>query len=274
MLLNYMSTLALISRPTPLAVRLPLCYIILMSQKPNKTTDNNSADSRIQQYQKQLRMLASELSLAEARERREIASDLHDHIGQALAFVSQKVSVLQGNAVFSGMEDDFSEIQTILDQAIRYTRNLTVEISPPVLYELGLPAAIDWLKDRAKQRYNLKVVASHKGINREISDDIKVFIFKSIQELINNVAKHANANRAEILSKWHENDFEIIVSDNGNGFDSEHFEIGLSNDCCFGLFSIRERLSYIGGTLTIKSAPGNGTEVAITAPYKISGGNK
>ena len=100
-------------------------------------------DSQIQSYQRQLRKLASELSLAEARERREIASDLHDHIGQALAFVSQKMSVLRGNSIFSGMEGDFAEILSILEQTIRYTRDLTVEISPPVLYELGLPAAIN-----------------------------------------------------------------------------------------------------------------------------------
>ena len=102
----------------------------------------DETERRIRAYQRQLRRLASELSLAEARERREIASDLHDHIGQALAYASQKVTTLRGNAVFSGMEDDLAEILTILNQAIRYTRNLTVEISPPVLYELGLPAAM------------------------------------------------------------------------------------------------------------------------------------
>ncbi len=227
-------------------------------------------DRRIQLYQKQLRRLASELSLAEARGRREIASDLHDHIGQALAFVLQKVSLLQGNSIFSGMDEDFSEILSILNQTIRYTRNLTVEISPPVLYELGLPAAIEWLAERALQRYKLKVLSTQSGVPLEISEAIRVFMFKAIQELINNTAKHAGASRVNIHSFWKKDEFEIVVSDDGRGFDTTTFESGLSEDCCFGLFSIRERLSYIGGTIIINSSPGNGTRVSITAPYKIA----
>jgi signal transduction histidine kinase len=111
-------------------------------RSPQSESDASVATRQtIDQYQRQLRRLSSELSLAEARERREIASDVHDHIGQALAYVTQNISVLQGNAIFSGMEEDFSEILSILNQTIRYTRDLTVEISPPVLYELGLSSS-------------------------------------------------------------------------------------------------------------------------------------
>ena len=248
---------------------------------PKKTDETNTSSSkadnnqqeaarRIRAYQNQLRRLTSELSLAEARERREIASDLHDHIGQALAYVSQKVSILQGNAIFSGMEDDFSEILSILGQAIRYTRNLTVEISPPVLYELGLSAAIEWLAERAFHRYKLNVLPSHSGRPQEISEDIKVFIFKALQELITNAAKHARANQVNIHTNWQEKGIEIVVSDNGRGFDTTSFNSGLAEDCCFGLFSIRERLSYTGGSLSIDSAPGQGTRISISSPYKIT----
>ena len=224
---------------------------------------------RIRTYQMQLRRLASELSLAEARERREIASDLHDHIGQALAYVSQKVTLLQGNAVFSGMEDNFADILKILDQTIRYTRDLTVAISPPVLYELGLPAAIDWLSERALHRHDLKITSSQTGSPREISEDVKVFIFKAIQELIANAAKHADAKQVSIKTEWKNTCLLITVSDDGCGFDTSTYENALSDNCCFGLFSIRERLSYIGGSLTIDSSPGQGTHIYITTPYTI-----
>jgi iron complex outermembrane receptor protein len=90
--------------------------------------ERREVERRIRDYQRQLRRLASELSLAEARERREIASDLHDHIGQALAFVAQKVSAIRRNSIFSGMDEEFSQVLSILEQAIRYTRNLTVEL--------------------------------------------------------------------------------------------------------------------------------------------------
>lgn len=237
-----------------------------------KADKQKAVDNQIRAYQRQLRRLASELSLAEARERREIASDLHDHIGQALAYISQKLVILQGNAVFSGMEEDIDEIQTILEQTIRYTRDLTVEISPPVLYELGLPSAIDWLAERAGHRHNLNVVSSQSGRAGSVSDDIKVFLFKAIQELITNTAKHASAKRVDIAIKWKANGIAIEVRDDGCGFDTASFQNGLSPDCCFGLFSIRERLSYIGGSMDIDSAPGKGTRVTIQTPYEISNG--
>ena len=224
---------------------------------------------RIRAYQGQLRRLTSELSLAEARERREIASDLHDHIGQALAYVSQKVSTLQGNAVFSGMEEDLSEILSILNQTIRYTRNLTVEISPPVLYELGLSATIDWLAERALHRHELKVASIQTGDPQEVADDIKVFIFKAIQELITNAAKHAQATQVKIHADWHERGVEIVVIDDGRGFETTPYDNGLSKEGCFGLFSIRERLSYLGGTMRIESTLGQGTRVSISTPYRI-----
>jgi signal transduction histidine kinase len=232
--------------------------------------DLHAADSRIQDYQRQLRRLASELSLAEARERREIASDLHDHIGQALAFVSQKVSVMRGNSIFSGMDEDFSQILSILDQAIRYTRDLTVEISPPILYDIGLAAAIDWQAERALKIYNLKVSFAQSGAPSEIAEDVKAFTFKAVQELINNVAKHAGAGKAEIRLNWEEDEFEVVVSDDGRGFDTSKLSGGLSADCCFGLFSIRERLSYMGGALAVESSPGNGTRVSMRTPYRIT----
>lgn len=233
--------------------------------------DKTETGRRIRSYRRKLRRLTSELSLAEARERREIASDLHDHIGQALAYVSQKVSVLQGNAVFSGMEEDFTEILSILQQTLAYTREMTVAISPPVLYELGLASAIDWLADRAKHRHDLTVRSSQTGRPKEVSEAIKVFIFKALQELITNVAKHARATNVTLHTNWHGESIEISVSDDGCGFETPGSADDLTDTCCFGLFSIRERLSYIGGDISIDSTPGNGTRVTINTPYQLPG---
>ena len=238
--------------------------------KDKERANNAEGQDSVRRIRRQLQRLTSELSLAEARERQAIASDLHDHIGQALAYVSQKVIALQGNAVFSGMDEDFSEILSILSQTIRYTRDLTVEISPPVLYELGLPAAIDWLAERSQNRYDLKVTSRQSGTPGAVGEDIKVFIFKALQELIHNVSKHAQAKRITIDTKWGTDRIELKVTDDGKGFDTSFFQSGLSNDCCFGLFSIGERLSYAGGDIDINSSPGKGTCVTITTPYRIA----
>lgn len=217
-----------------------------------------------------LRRLASELSLAEARERREIASDLHDHIGQALAFVFQKLSTMRGNSIFSGMDEEFSQILAILDQTIRYTRDLTVEISPPILYELGLPAAIAWQAERAHEVDGLEVVFSESGVPSEFDEAVKVFTLKAVQELLHNVAKHAEASRAQVHARWGEREFEVVVADDGRGFDATSEQSSRASDSCFGLFNIRERLSYIGGALTISTPPEGGTRVSVRSPYRTA----
>lgn len=235
-----------------------------------RTAPELASEAQIRSYQRRLRRLTSELSLAEARERQAIASDLHDHIGQALAYVAQKVSTLRGNAVFSGLDRDIAEILTIIDQTIRYTRDLTVEISPPVLYELGLWAAIDWLAERARCRYTFDVVISSDGEPKEISEDIAVLVFKSVQELIVNAAKHAGARHLKLTAHWRTADFSIAVEDDGVGFEPEAIANKIAESDCFGLFSIRERLSCIGGDLELISSPGAGTTSTITTPYQSS----
>ncbi len=156
------------------------------------------AERRIERYQKQLRRLASELSLAEARERRAIAEDLHDHIGQALAIIKMDIGLFRGNAIFCGFEDKIDEINALLEQTIQYTRTLTFEISPPSLYELGLTAAIDGLVERFRKKHKIAITLPTAKISGDLVIGAKTsFPVKSIQELLTNIAKHADARTCE-----------------------------------------------------------------------------
>jgi signal transduction histidine kinase len=229
------------------------------------------AESKIANYQKQLRQLASELSLIEARERRAIASDLHDHIGQALAFIKINISQLRGNAIFCGFDDKMEEIITLLDGTIQYTRNLTFEISPPVLYELGLEAAIKWLADQFKKKHGLNVKVRVPGGLKQLDEEIQVTLFKSIQEILTNVAKHAQINEATIALTISETQIRIEISDKGCGFDSKILDDNLNNNEIFGLFNIRERLNYLGGSMSVESSQGKGTRIILIAKNKING---
>jgi signal transduction histidine kinase len=240
----------------------------LNARLTERALEHRHDERTIRAYQRRLQRLASELSLSEARERREIASDLHDHIGQSLAYIRMKLTRLQGNSVFCGFEGDFSEVVALLDQTIQYTRDLTVEISPPVLYELGLGPALVWLGDQARQRHGFKVSTKLSGKPRTIADDTQIVLFKSSQELLNNVAKHAEADQVEIGTLWTDEGIEVNVDDNGKGFEVESIESRTGEHDGFGLFSIRERLSYIGGWLKIDSVPGAGTRARLFAPYQ------
>ncbi|HVP06573.1 MAG TPA: sensor histidine kinase, partial [Candidatus Acidoferrum sp.] len=232
----------------------------------SQIAEYRKAELRIARYQMQLRRLASELSLAEARERRTIASDLHDHIGQALAFIKMNVSQFRGDAIFCGFEDRIDQILSLLNQTIQYTRNLTFEISPPILYELGLQAALEWLGDQFQKKQNMpvEIVTAHQL--DKCDDDIQVTLFKSVQELLTNAVKHAHAGRVKVLIDRNEREIQIVVTDDGCGFDTSILDADATNRDVFGLFNIRERLNYFGGRMNVVSGPGRGTEVTLLAP--------
>jgi signal transduction histidine kinase len=228
--------------------------------------DFKAAELRIEKYQSQLRQLASELSLAEARERRAIAGDLHDHIGQALAFIKMNVSEFRGNAMFCGFENKLDDIVGLLDQTIRYTRNLTFEISPPILYELGLEAAVEWLADRIQKKHNLKVKVRIGHAEGAITDDVKIAAFKAIQELVTNCIKHAKAKLVTIDLDRSPSRLSIVVLDDGIGFDPSLISQGAADQDRFGLFNVQERISYLGGTMKVAASRGSGTRVTLEVP--------
>lgn len=228
--------------------------------------EHERAQQEIVAYQKQLRKLAAELSLSEARDRRAIASDLHDHIGQALAFIRMKVSGFRGETVFCGFEESTSEILALLDQTIQYTRTLTFQISPPVLYELGLGASLDWLAEQFTKKHHFKVeTVIPRNIGR-LPEEIEVFAFRSVQEILTNAVKHAKANRVQIKLGLVANNLEITAEDDGIGFTPRQTDSGPA-DGGFGLFSIRERLTHLGGSIQIDSAPGKGARLKLRIPF-------
>ena len=219
----------------------------------------------------QIRRLASQLALAEEREKRAIASDLHDHIGQALAMVKGRLGRMQGNAVFSGLETELEEIQTLLSQTLHYTRTLTFEISPPVLYELGLEPALEWLSNQFQKKHGLRSEVAFSGTKRDVPDDLKITLFRSVQELLMNAVKHARAGLVRIHLDWAPDRLSVGVSDDGVGFDPARAEAAAVDDGGFGLFSIRERLKGLGGEMTLDSAPGRGAAFTLSAPLARNG---
>ncbi len=219
-------------------------------------------DVVIREYQEQLRRLASELSSAEERERRAIATDLHDHIGQALAVMRMKLIQLRGNAVFSGLDGSIHEILSLLEKTIAYTRTLTFEISPPILYQLGLSAAVEWLTEQTKVKHGVTVLLKVDG-EPVLSDENKALFFSCVRELLMNVVKHAGVPEASVQISGGEAHAKVVVEDHGAGFDLASREECAHRDCGFGLFSVRERLRAMGGDVAIDTALGRGTKVTL-----------
>ena len=229
-------------------------------------THRKRAEKKVLAYQQKLRSLASELSFAEERTRRQTAVALHDSIGQTMAFAKMKLGALRKPTLDASLLESLDEIIELLNTTISDTRGLISELSPPVLYELGFVPAVEWLCQEMLQKHGIKVGFQDDKRTKPLDSGVRVLLYQAVRELLVNVAKHAESQEADVSISRSGNKIRIEVSDDGIGFDNS--EIGLHADIegGFGLFSIRERLEPIGGQLKIESEPGNGTKVIITAP--------
>jgi PAS domain S-box-containing protein len=232
-------------------------------------TKRKRAEEKLIAYQAQLRSLASELSLAEERERRHIATALHDQISQTLALSKINLQTLGKSA---GLADSsiLKEIIKSIENTIEQVQSLTFDLSSPTLYKFGLGKAIDELLcdyiKKTGMTYTLEVDKSQKPLD----EDIMVLLFQSVRELLINIIKHAQARKVEVTINRNQDSIRIIVCDDGVGFDTNWFESYEQRTGGFGLFNIRERLNYISGSFKIESRPGKGSRITLIAPQKDS----
>ncbi|HVO92552.1 MAG TPA: PAS domain S-box protein [Terriglobales bacterium] len=231
--------------------------------------ERKSYEEALQAHRQALRHLATEISLTQEKERRQIADELHDHVGQNLIVAKMKLGEL--NALLPiQYSASVEQVRTLLDQSIADTRSLIRDLCPQVLYELGLEAAIDWLVEQTQAKYGLRCEAEISPLPGPIREDCRVVLFQAARELLVNVAKHAAAREARVLLKGDETRVTIRVADDGCGFDPSF--LTLPNTARgFGLFSIRERVALLGGELQIDSAPGQGTIATVTVPMGAGG---
>ncbi len=225
----------------------------------------DQAEKEVLQYQDQLRSLSSQLLIAEEKERRSMAVALHDNIGHALFSAVMELDKLKGEAG-ENFSPRLETIRSILDQSIKDTHTLTFELSPPLLYDLGLAAALAWLADKTSEQYEIPVVFTDRGTRDEIDESMAILLFQSVRELLFNMAKHARASRADISMKSDGFDLEIVVADDGKGFDVSEKDFRSNARGGFGLFSIQERLGSQGGYMEIDSGAGQGSRIAMVVP--------
>ncbi len=229
-------------------------------------TEQRMSEHKIQAYQKRLKSLASELTLTEERERRNIALDLHDHVGQSLAFTRMQLAMAQKESSDSKVTAILDEVSGSLRQAIQDTRNVISDLSSPLINELGLSTALsEWLRDWIGERHGLEIQFIDDGDPKPLSDDTKSILYRSVRELLTNVVRHANASRVSVRLQRRGSTVQIVVEDDGVGLaDGRHPEMD-TNESGFGLFSIKERMSGLSGSLEIESHPGRGVKAILTA---------
>ena len=217
-------------------------------------------------YQKELRSLASELSLSEEHERRRIAADLHDSIGQTLAFTHIKLDLMKEAAKETGLTKPLREIDKLIGQTIKDTDLLISELSPPVLHELGLVAAVEWQTEQIGQQHNLKCIFMESSQSKlDLHSDYRIVLFRAIRELLINVVKHAQASYAKVDIRKDDQFIRVTVEDDGIGFNAKKSDTHVGSGG-YGLFNIRERLEHFGGSMKVESDKDHGTRIVLTLP--------
>jgi signal transduction histidine kinase len=219
-------------------------------------------------YQRQLRSLAHELSLVEERQRRRIATVLHDNISQSLMIVKSGLDVLVSATLDKKVLSKLREIQAQVRQMIERTRSMTFEISPPVLYELGLEPAMEWLVERFQEQHGIACEFYDDGRAKPVSEDWRSILFQSTRELLANVRKHAKAEKVLVSVCRDGRHVRITVEDDGAGFDPEILGQKIAKNEGFGLFNLQQRLTHLRGKVVIDSERGRGAKVTLLAPLK------
>jgi len=235
-------------------------------------TAQRQAQKKLLAYQKQLRDLASEMSLTEEHQCKHIATELHDQVTQNLILFKINLGQLRGTDLPAELIKPLDEIYEHLDRTINDIRSLTFDLGSPTLYELGLEAAVrEFLSEEVGQKHGIKTEFVDDAQPKPLDDDVRVVLYRAVRELLINIIKHANAQHVKVSIYKEKNKIRINVIDDGIGFIYPIENLASNKVKGFGLFSIRERLNYLGGSLEIDSKPRHGTQVTLVAPIKCEG---
>lgn len=223
-------------------------------------------------YQDQLRSLGSQLSKAEENERQRLATELHDNLGQMLALLKIKLSLIQKKSLSDDIANDILDMKTGLDDALVYTRNLMSDLKPPpTLDNEDIGHTIKWLAQKM-EKHALRITIKDDKKPKPVADEIRIIIIQCMRELLFNILKHAGVNEARITVFRLNKEAQIIVEDDGAGFNPTVDRTRLL-ESGFGLFNVSERIDLLGGSLDIESETGKGTKVTLCVPLIEKGGN-
>ncbi len=239
----------------------------LLARTLRYAIERKRAELALEEYQERLRSLASQVSLAEESERRRIATDVHDRMSQTLALCTMRLSALLKSTSSPEPDGTLKEIYDALQELAAETRSLTYELSPPVLYDFGLETAVKGLCKRTAEKHNLTVLYEDNEQTKPLEKDIRVELYRMTRELLVNAVKHARAKCIKVGIPRSDTAVKITVQDNGVGFDTKILAPAHGGSG-FGLFSIRERLDYMGGHIEAESKKGQGSRITLVTPLK------
>lgn len=220
-------------------------------------------------YQERLRSLAERLAASEEQDRWRISRYIHDTIVQSLSLASTQLGSMAERLADSSMAEERERVgrtRRAVDQAIEECRMVMADLTPALLYELGLVAALNELAQRTEEKHGAIVRIEDDGVEVPIENSLRGLLFESTRELVMNALKHGGKCEVRVSVKRRGNDVVVRVADNGKGFLPTAAGTQPGRQGGFGLFSIRQRVEGLGGSVEIESVLGKGTTATISAP--------
>ena len=226
---------------------------------------------RLRKARERLRKLARQNLVAQEEERRRIARELHDETSQSLSGIALQLEALLEMCTRSGNQDDeliagMKKVQTLTVQVHKEVSRIISNLHPAVLDTLGLAAAVRQYAYSRLQSLNIDATVEVNGTERRFPSDVEAALFRVAQGAIGNVAKHSKAKNVSIVLAYQANEFSLIVNDDGQGFDVSQITDVEESGRGRGLFSMRERIGFLGGTSGVESKIGAGTTLWAKVP--------
>jgi signal transduction histidine kinase len=227
---------------------------------------------RIQSYQRGMHDYIAAITEGQEEERKRLARELHDDTAQALIALRQQVEAAQKLVAHDPERaaERLAQVRTMLAETLEGVRRFGRDLRPIYLEDLGLLPAVEMLSREADQQENLSVQLTISGTARRLPPDLELATYRIVQEAVNNVVQHANANQAWVAVRFETERLILSVRDDGLGFEAPDLPDALARRGHFGLMGIQERTFLYGGKLVIHSAPGEGTELTVHVPYPTS----
>jgi len=240
---------------------------------------NNMSDSlkrreeAVRESEKRLRFLSSQLLKAQEKERMRLSKELHDELGQALALLKHRLRSIQrklqeGQA---SLREECKSTSQYIDQTIKNVRRLSRDLSPSILEDLGLSAALRWLAENFASQHSIQTSFDIENIDHLFSQEAQTNLYRVSQEALTNIGKHAGANHVSFAVKKNEGYVSFIVEDDGKGFDANQVKARHSPEKGLGLAAMEERAHMLGAFLDIRSQVGEGTRITLTIPTEKEG---
>ena len=226
------------------------------------------AEESLRSAHAQLQTLSRQLMQVQERERKQLAHDLHDEIGQAVTAIKMNLQTMQRVADTSAVQETLNDSLMILDKILQRVRDLSLDLRPSLLDDLGLVPAVRWYVERQAQRAGLVAEVEFGNVPQDLESDMAVACFRIVQESITNVLRHAKATTIHVDLRQTDQWLDLCIKDDGIGFSGRERLAQAANRPSLGLLGMQERTQALGGTITIESLPGRGTEVRVRIPLR------